>query len=440
VEAVVENISKKFNYVSIVICILFLCQIEVYSQRTWYSQSSGTTEDIHGLAIGYRYKFCLVGANGLIMTGQEHNTPSKCESGVQVSLHDVYFCGYSPDDPISSWGYVVGDSGTILKTTDAGLTWTKLQSTITANLYGVFFVNPAKGFAVGDSGVLLATSDSGATWKRQDVGVTKNLHSVHLFSRDYSDIYVGVIAGDNGTLLLTTDTGNTWIIKSVNSTVNFNKAKIVYNGACVVGDSGVVLRSTDYCNTFNTVVTGVLAKLRGIILSSGGGQSMVIVGDSGTILQNFNNPDVLTIDSAGTNSTLYGGYSYVGGCSLPFWVVGSTGTMMLKDIGGLVRDPRPIQADADYRLHQNYPNPFNPTTNISFQIPNAAHIILDLFSITGEKISSLVNEHLQGGYYTQQINSQSLHLASGTYLCRMTAVGDGSKKIFTQTQKLVLLK
>ncbi len=433
-----KNVSKKHLYVSIAICILFFCQLDVFSQTIWYRQTTGTTEDLHALSMGFRYTMCMVGASGLIMTGQEYNTLSKSESGTTVSLNDVCFCSYFPNEPNSSWGFAVGDGGTILKTIDVGLTWAKLQSTTTANLHGVYFVDPAKGFAVGDSGILLATSDSGATWVRRDIGVTKNLHSIHFFFSDSPNILNGAIAGDKGTLLLSTNTGDTWDIKSLPSTVNFNQAKLVYGGIYVVGDSGIIVRSTDFRNTFNIVTTDIATKLRNIIPSSNGGQYVAIVGDSGTVLQNFTNPNVLTLDNTGTKSTLFGGYSYVGACRLPFWVIGSDGTMMLKDIGGAVRDPNIIAAD--YCLFQNYPNPFNPTTNISFQIPNAAHVTLDLFTITGEKITSLVNEQLQTGSYTQQINSQSLHLASGTYLCRMTAVEDESKKVFTQTQKLILMK
>ena len=208
----------------------------------------------------------------------------------------------------------------------------------------------------------------------------------------------------------------------------------------MVGDSGVVLRSTDYCSTFNSIATGVTTKLRGIIPSSNGGQYIAIVGDSGTVLQNFTDPNVLIKDNTGTKNTLYGGYSYVGACRLPFWVIGSSGKMMCKDIGGAVRDPNPLTADANYNLFQNYPNPFNPTTNISFQIPSASNVTLDLFSITGERIASLVNEQLQSGYYTQQINAEKLHLASGTYLCRMLAVDEVTGKSFTQTQKIILMK
>jgi len=167
---------------------------------------------------------------------------------------------------------------------------------------------------------------------------------------------------------------------------------------------------------------------------------VVIAGDGGTILENFSTPNKWTKDYSGLTSTLCGGYAYGGGCTEPFVIIGSGGVMLRMDFGGAVRDQRTISANADYKLFQSYPNPFNPTTNISFQISSASNVILDLFSITGEKIVSLLNEHLQSGYYTQQINAESLHLASGTYLCRILAVDELTGKAFTQTQKIILMK
>jgi len=45
----------------------------------------------------------------------------------------------------------------------------------------------------------------------------------------------------------------------------------------------------------------------------------------------------------------------------------------------------------------NYPNPFNPTTIIEFSIQKEAKVDLVIFSITGQKIKTLVhNEFIKG--------------------------------------------
>jgi hypothetical protein len=92
-----------------------------------------------------------------------------------------------------------------------------------------------------------------------------------------------------------------------------------------------------------------------------------------------------------------------------------------------------------YSLKQNYPNPFNPTTRIDYQLPFDSKVTLELYEITGEKISTLISSNLQAGSYFADINAGALNLASGVYFYKMTAIG-GVGKSFTQIKKLMLMK
>ena len=92
-----------------------------------------------------------------------------------------------------------------------------------------------------------------------------------------------------------------------------------------------------------------------------------------------------------------------------------------------------------FSLSQNYPNPFNPTTRIDYQVPFSANVQIELYSITGEKVASLVNGELAAGFYSLDINAATLRLSSGVYFYRMISTDiQGSK--FVDTKKMVLLK
>jgi hypothetical protein len=91
----------------------------------------------------------------------------------------------------------------------------------------------------------------------------------------------------------------------------------------------------------------------------------------------------------------------------------------------------PIVAHS-YALNQNYPNPFNPTTDIGFQIPQAAFVSLKVFDVRGNEVARLINKEMHAGSYTETWNAGNL--ASGVYYYRLTA---GS---FSQIRKLLLLK
>ena len=78
-------------------------------------------------------------------------------SGVTVGLNDVYCI--SQDVVV-----VVGDAGTILKTTDGGTSWLPRNSGTTSGLLKVQFANPNVGYVQTNSGTLLKTIDGGESW------------------------------------------------------------------------------------------------------------------------------------------------------------------------------------------------------------------------------------------------------------------------------------
>ncbi len=78
----------------------------------------------------------------------------------------------------SGTGFVVGDTGTILKSTDAGATWAPLTSGTSTTLHGIYFLDPNEGIAVGDNAKILRTTDGGAAWQSITSGVEDSLRSV----------------------------------------------------------------------------------------------------------------------------------------------------------------------------------------------------------------------------------------------------------------------
>lgn len=87
-----------------------------------------------------------------------------------TSLQAGVFSGVSA--PSSSVVYVCGSSGMIYSSRDGGDDWTRMNSTTTHNLRALSFWNEKRGFAVGDSGTILFTSNGGLT----DVGDREGRH------------------------------------------------------------------------------------------------------------------------------------------------------------------------------------------------------------------------------------------------------------------------
>jgi photosystem II stability/assembly factor-like uncharacterized protein len=93
-----------------------------------------------------------------------------------------------------------------------------------------------------------------------------------------------------------------------------------------------------------------------------------------------------------------------------------------------------------FYLEQNYPNPFNPSTIIKYTIPNvianevkqSQQVLLKVFDILGNELTTLVNEEKPAGTYEVEFHSKGL--TSGVYFYKLQ-VAD-----LSQTKKMLLLR
>jgi hypothetical protein len=77
-----------------------------------------------------------------------------------------------------------------------------------------------------------------------------------------------------------------------------------------------------------------------------------------------------------------------------------------------------IKAPDEFTLSQNYPNPFNPNSKIEYTLPNRGHVMLQVFSLTGQILKTLVNDNQEAGYYS--VNFSGENLSSGMYIYRLS--------------------
>ncbi len=100
-----------------------------------------------------------------------------------------------------------------------------------------------------------------------------------------------------------------------------------------------------------------------------------------------------------------------------------------EDVGVYVEEKN---KPASFELKNAYPNPFNPTTTIGYSIPESRKVKLTVYSITGQKVATLVNERKPAGQY--KVTFEAGQLASGLYFYRLEA---GSQSLI---RKMTLLK
>ena len=92
----------------------------------------------------------------------------------------------------------------------------------------------------------------------------------------------------------------------------------------------------------------------------------------------------------------------------------------------------------EFALNQNYPNPFNPSTQISFDVPQGGeHIMLNIYNILGQNVSTLVNGVINPGTYTMEWNATDEAgnpVASGIYFYELRSSS------FIARKKMLLIR
>ncbi len=109
-------------------------------------------------------------------------------------------------------GWISGPKGWLLKTSNAGESWTQVQSGLAVGWTDVEMADPLVGFAVGPTGEIVRTRNGGRLWEAgllQDTGgffaPTEDLESVSVLNRDFV-----VAGGAFGSVYKSADGGDSW--------------------------------------------------------------------------------------------------------------------------------------------------------------------------------------------------------------------------------------
>ncbi len=111
--------------------------------------------------------------------------------------------------------YTIGNGGTVMKSSDGGITWTILNTGTTKNLRQADFlqnglIGYAIGYAQGTGSSIIKTTDGGINWQNLNFN-----HIYYLSSIDFVDEQTGFVGGSIGLesnfIFKTTDGGLNWL-------------------------------------------------------------------------------------------------------------------------------------------------------------------------------------------------------------------------------------
>ena len=375
-------------------------------------------------------------------------------SGTFNTLEEVWFI-----DSLNGW--IVGDVGTSIFTSDGGQNWNAVNLTA-EDLEDIAFLNSSIGLIVGDNGLIFRTTNGGTTWIQVSSGTSTNLRAVAF--GDGGRAYVG---GRNGTILRSTDDGAMWSVEETGSVRYRNAAAKGTQFAWIVGDGGVIRATIDGGVSWFSQSSGTGSDLKGVffltslegwiagqnstlLYTNDGGTSWIsrntginvgpdavfflnsnegwAVGNSGAIFHTTNGGLNWFIENSNTTHELNDVFFADANHG---WAVGDTGTIRFRgDLTGV--DEGIDNHVQQFILWQNSPNPFYQSTSIWFSLPNSELISLKIYDLLGREIETLLNGKKAAGKY--EVGFDANLLTSGVYFYRLQA---GS---FVDTKKMLLLR
>lgn len=352
-----------------------------------------------------------------------------------------------PNTPI----ILCGDNGVgIIRSTDYGVTWTQVFAT--SGEVPTIAIDPSNpGFAYatkwGGGGGFIKSSDYGITWTYINYFDGKYTWGVDVCPDDPNYVSTGEYSGNN---YFSHDRGNTWFstdIPSNNYSIHILDTMTIYSAQ---GNGFYKLTSPNYIPVeliyFNAQLNDNNVNLTWITASETNNLGF-------EVLRSINDEEFRSLGFVEGNVTTAEKQNYFYTDNItselsnyPILNLSIKYKLKQVDLDGKVKYSNVVEVNqlppSEFSLEQNFPNPFNPTTTISWQIAVKSFVDLKIYDLLGNEVVSLFENQLRdAGNYTQRFAAGDYDLTAGVYFYSLTATAaDGSKEVFVQTRKMILLK
>jgi len=365
------------------------------------------TSSTNGYIIGEQGRFMKTTNGGGNWTG--------IDIGTNLTTYKMYINGTTI---IAS-----ADNGLIFKSTNNGSNWTRIPTSTTQPLYSLFFTSASEGWAVGGGGVVLHTVNTGANWTSMVVDANTTFNTIDGFSSTEL-----LIAGTNGKVYKSINGGANWTLIGTGTSNTINSIKkfgSTFMG--LTGKNGLVMYSTNKGDTWVNISNSSFDFSDIAFVDD---THFYVCGNAGRIYYTQNRGTSWFYQYTADEHNLIGinftdathGFS-----------IGNGGTILRTLTAGTIGVGNiTTTIPTEYKINQNYPNPFNPVTKISYDISKSGIVKIKIYDILGREIQTLVNQVQEPGSYSIEFNGNTL--SSGIYFYRLEING------FSESKKMTILK
>ncbi|MBK3507258.1 WD40/YVTN/BNR-like repeat-containing protein [Pseudomonas sp. MF6747] len=229
-------------------------------------------DEKHGWAVGHDAQI-LASADGGATWTQQYQDLKR-----EAPLLDIWFKD-------AEHGLAVGAYGALIETTDGGKTWAdvsdRLDNEDQFHLNAIASIKDAGLFIVGEQGSMFRSSDDGQTWEKLEGPYQGSLFGVISTAQPHTLLAYGL----RGNLYRSTDFGSTWEQVELNAArgaleFGLSGATLLDDGSLVVvGNGGSVVVSYDDGQTFSVFNRPDRISLSAVTAAGNG--NLILVGQGG---------------------------------------------------------------------------------------------------------------------------------------------------------------
>jgi photosystem II stability/assembly factor-like uncharacterized protein len=275
-------------------------------ERSPFWESIRTAGHLSGLYVTTAGDVFVVGKGGVI--GRTSDRGVSWTVGLADTnkwLYDVY----GDDNSLYAAGY-----RRMLKSDDNGATWhttKRVRSRYFGRIYGS---DETHHYAINDKSLFVLTTGFMGGWQSRSIKSKSKIHGL------WADTAQGLfVSGDAGTILHTKSEGKRWAVLNSGTKESLHAITGRSDGLVVaVGDAGMIVRSTDGGQTFESVGGTVRTALRDIYADE---ETIFTIGDDGVVLRSLDEGATWQLDPSGTDCNL----QRISGGSGDVWVLGQDG-------------------------------------------------------------------------------------------------------------------
>jgi photosystem II stability/assembly factor-like uncharacterized protein len=195
----------------------------------------------------------------------------------------------------------VGDRGYIVFSDDGGTSWKRARTPPAPLLTSIDFLDAQSGLAVGHDAMILRTADAGETWTQQ---FSAPAEQRPLLDVNYLTSQRAIAVGAYAAYYETTDGGKSWNARKIGTEdKHFNAILELGDGRLLIlGEAGTILGSDDNGATWSPVASPYKGSLFGGVIANDG--AVVAFGmrgriyrssDKGRTWKQIDNPSVATL-------------------------------------------------------------------------------------------------------------------------------------------------